>query len=91
MFCRAISSTPINGHFGKKERKKEKKKALHNTLVKNKTNKQTAKLAILPYPCNKALHPQSMIVKKYPYTPFPKKIPLIQIAVIFTHGKLRLP
>lgn len=40
------------------------KKALHNTLVKTENNKtQTANLDILVFPCDKAFHPQSMIVR----------------------------
>lgn len=39
---------------------------------------KTASLAILPFPCNKALHPQSMIVKNTRMLLFSMKIPLIQ-------------
>lgn len=62
---------------------------------KKKTIKlKTANLAILPFPCNKALHPQSMIVKNTRMILF-SEYPTDQTTATLTHGMLnwqdRLP
>lgn len=80
-FCGAI--LPINGYL---------EKALHNTLVKKE--KQISKPSYFPFPYNKALHPQSMIVKNTRMILF-SKYPIDPTTATLTHGMLtwhvRLP